>query len=497
MSVFVWRSPTAEYPSAAPFHPQQLYPESPFPEVSAEPNHAYAAVRSLFELSGWDRENFGKLEWNPLRELVKPGDRVLLKPNMIKATHPRYGDGWKWMLTHGSLVRAVADYVAIALRGRGEIIIADAPQTDSSFRDVVKVLGFDVLAQYFRGKGLAFHLVDLRQYEWDAKDDVVVARRTLSGDPHNYFTIDLGADSFFYGFRGEGRYYGADYDTTEINAHHRGKVHEYVLSGSAITADVFINLPKMKTHKKTGVTLSLKNLVGINGDKNYLPHYTEGTPQDGGDQYPDRSARTAIERSGLKRIRRIALEVPGIGPWLYRQIKKVGGKVVGTTSEVVRSGNWHGNDTCWRMCLDLNRVLTHAGRDGKLGAPTAAGTRRQLTIIDGLVAGDGDGPVDVDRVDAGVLLMSSAPAEADAVAARVMGFDPEKLAIVREAFALERYRLATGRWKEITVTSNFGGWNRRLDAFASSDCFAFHPHFGWTGQIEFASKLKTEREVSS
>lgn len=50
-------------------------------------------------------------------------------------------------------------------------------------------------------------------------------------------------------------------------------------------ADVFINLPKMKVHKKTGVTLSLKNLVGINADKNWLPHYSGGSPRNGGDQF--------------------------------------------------------------------------------------------------------------------------------------------------------------------------------------------------------------------
>ena len=58
--------------------------------------------------------------------------------------------------------------------------------------------------------------------------------------------------------------------------------HEYLISRSAMDADVFINLPKLKTHKKVGVTLSLKNLVGINGDKNYLPHFCIGTPAEGG-----------------------------------------------------------------------------------------------------------------------------------------------------------------------------------------------------------------------
>ena len=41
-----------------------------------------------------------------------------------------------------------------------------------------------------------------------------------------------------------------------------------------------------------------------------------------------------------------------------RQLKGVGYAIFGDTEEIVRSGNWHGNDTCWRMTLDLNRILS-------------------------------------------------------------------------------------------------------------------------------------------
>jgi len=72
---------------------------------------------------------------------------------------------------------------------------------------------------------------------------------------------------------------GADYVTSVVNRHHSGGRHACLSSGSAIRADVCVNLPKLKTHKKAGITCSLKNLVGINGDKNWLPHHTEGDPR--------------------------------------------------------------------------------------------------------------------------------------------------------------------------------------------------------------------------
>lgn len=489
MEVIAYRDRHATYPEAAPFHPHELYPECPFAELASTPNSAYAAVRSLLALSGWDEGNFGREGWNPLGRLVQPGDRVLLKPNLIKETHPHHPDGWKWMLTHGAIIRAVADYVVKALDGRGEIIVADAPQTDSSFAAVVRVLQLDRLAAFYASKGVTFRLIDLRQFEWDAVDDVVVARRILTGDPAGYFTVDLGCSSLFHGHRGEGKYYGADYDTAAINTHHRGRLHEYVIAGSAITCDVFINLPKMKTHKKTGVTLSLKNLVGINGDKNYLPHYTEGTPESGGDQFPQMSVRRELERRGLRRIRNLALRFPGVGPLLYRKLKHVGTGFLGGTGAVIRSGNWHGNDTCWRMCLDLNRILLHTDKAGALSEPRTDARRRYLTIIDGLLAGDGDGPVDVDAVAAGILVMGTNPATADAAAARLMGFDPERLPMIRAAFKLDRFALVEGNWEDVILRSNDSAWSRRLAEITPTDTLHFRPHFGWRGQIEWQPPL--------
>ena len=55
----------------------------------------------------------------------------------------------------------------------------------------------------------------------------------------------------------------------------------------------------------------------------------------------------------------------------------------------VVGGSWHGNQTVWRMIYDLNLVLQRADRQGRL-QPTLQ--RETVTIVDGLVAGEGDGP---------------------------------------------------------------------------------------------------------
>ena len=72
-------------------------------------------------------------------------------------------------------------------------------------------------------------------------------------------------------------------------------------------ADVFINIPKLKSHKKVGLTCALKNLVGINANKNWLPHHTEGTPDKGGDQFPAATMKARLEHSWMGAIKRAAL----------------------------------------------------------------------------------------------------------------------------------------------------------------------------------------------
>jgi hypothetical protein len=81
-------------------------------------------------------------------------------------------------------------------------------------------------------------------------------------------------------------------------------------------------------------------------------------------------------------------------------LKRVGRWVFGDTNQVVRSGNWYGNDTAWRMVLDLNKVLFYFDGEGKqLQSPL-----RYLTIVDRIVAGEGDGPVVADPLSAGLIV---------------------------------------------------------------------------------------------
>lgn len=483
-SVVAWRGESVSYPDRAPFSPAHEYPEYAFQDVSAEANGAYAAVRGAFQIAGLDAPNFGTPQWNPLRELIHSGETVLLKPNLVHQRHPRDPQGWRYVITHGGIIRAVADYVWKAVGPKGKIILADAPQTDASFSEMVRLLGLDAIRDFYLQRGLKFELIDLRQEEWTTRGDVVVERRKLPSNSYGAIAFDLGAASEFADHPGSGHYYGADYDSRVVNHHHSGGRHEYLVAGCAIKCDVVFSLPKWKTHKKAGVTASLKNLVGVNADKNWLPHHTEGAPMGGGDEHPDPDLKHRTERKVAAAVRGLSHRLPVVGPLVHRVARNAGKSIFGDTETTVRSGNWFGNDTIWRMCLDLNKVVSYGNPDGSLREPEAKNRKRHYVLVDGILAGDGRGPINPDPVEAGVVLFGAHPPSVDAACAYLMGFDPDKVPIVARAFQCEAFPLSDHGWREVQILSNDPRWSRALPDISSSDTFHFKPHFGWSGHIE-------------
>jgi uncharacterized protein (DUF362 family) len=487
-NVVISRPQSANYPEEAPFHPSERYPEYLFGEEispATNANAVYDGVRQLLQMAELDCSAAGTPQWNPLSEFIRPGQCVLIKPNLVKETHPRDPLGWRYTITHGSVIRAVADYAFKALEGRGTVVVADAPQTDSDFSTMVRLLQLDRLQEFYRRHGMDFELTDLRKEQWKAEGEVVVERRKLAGDPRGYIAFDLADRSEFHGHCGEGRYYGADYDDGEVNRHHTGGRHEYLIAGTAIKCDVFINVPKLKTHKKAGITVNLKNLVGVNGDKNWLPHHTCGTPADGGDQFPVQTLKRSIEHSAARALRRVALAMPGLGPWALQKARRAGKQVFGDTESVVRSGNWYGNDTTWRMCLDLNKLVLYGNSDGSLRAAAPEQRKPYLSIVDGVLGGQGRGPMNPDPLESRALMFGANPASVDAAAAILMSFDIRKIPIVLNAFRARGFPLTEWDWQNVQCISNFAPWNGSLAELQGSEhLLQVNPHFGWIGHIE-------------
>ncbi|GAB4224280.1 MAG: hypothetical protein Kow0062_25770 [Acidobacteriota bacterium] len=431
----------------------------------------YAGIRDLWRLQGLDAARFDSESWNPLGDVVRPGDRVVVKPNLICQENWDRPGSWQEVITHPAVVRAVVDYILLALRGDGEVVICDGPQTDSDFDALVESSGYGALIDWYREHGQPVRLLDLRRERWFARGGVTERKESLPGDPEGYVSVDLAEDSAFATYALSGRFYGADYDMEETRRFHADGRHEYVLCRTPMTADVFVNVPKLKTHKKTGVTLSLKNLVGINGYRNCLPHHTLGSPEEGGDEFPDRSVKRKLESGSIQAFKKLLARLGGTGGAWARAVKAAGRRVFGDTSEVVRSGNWYGNDTTWRMVMDLNRILLWF--DGQ-GRPTDA-PRRYLSIVDGIIGGEGNGPLAPDPVGAGILVAGTNPWAVDWVAAEEMGLDPRRIPLLaRPAQDEERFAwlLPEGAPRPAVEGSRRAGWR------------PFRPHFGWVKVLE-------------
>lgn len=403
--------------------------------------------------------------------------RVLVKPNWIQAGNVGAPDEWDALITNPAVIIATINETARLLGGEGKVVVADAPQTDANFEAIMRRGEFGARVEEVRRKwpSIEIEVLDLRREVWTVRGGVVVERLRNVEDPRGYVRLDLGTHSLLHGHQGEGRYYGADYDAEELNSHHKGEKHEYLLSGTAVDCGLFINLPKLKTHKKTGITCCLKNLVGINGDKNWLPHHTMGTPETGGDEYPAATVARSAEAEAKRFGQRLALRIPLIGPFAYSKARALGLSLFGKSSVSIRNGNWEGNDTCWRMALDLNRALLFGARDGGLVRPHQ-GRKPCVAIVDAIVAGEGDGPAAPSRRVASALVGGTGFAEVDAVCARLVGYSLERVPVVGRAFDQHAMPIAENEIDNIVVED--GGRKKSIhevEPFGTP----FVPHFGW------------------
>lgn len=494
--VSVAGGPTS-YDARAPFSPGTAWPE--YSRVSAtsgrHANRVYQTVRESLRLIGLDAERFGSPEWNPLGRWIHPGDTVVLKPNFVRDFRETSPDHADCILTHGSVIRAVLDYAYIALHGVGRLIIADAPQNDADFDAIRHIAQLDEIVQFYRlDVGFRIEVYDLRPQAASKIDGVIVGHRDLSGDPAGYVRLDLGSRSAFAEIPNLcPKLYGSEYERDEVVRHHKAGTHEYLISRTVLEADCVISIPKLKTHKKVGLTANMKNLVGINGNKNWLPHHREGTPAEGGDQFSQDGLRRRAERVSTAVFKRW---FPQLGP-LRRLVagpaKAVGRQIFGDTNvDTVRSGNWYGNDTTWRMVLDLNRILLYGDA---VGGWHDRPVRRFFSVVDGIVAGEGNGPLDPRPRPAGVIVAGSNPVAVDLTCARLIGFDYAKVPMLRRALERGDLPLVGFSYADILVRSNAAALDRPL-ADLSGRILAFAPHFGWKGHVEISGDPDEARTLA-
>ncbi|MFB0507473.1 MAG: DUF362 domain-containing protein [Thermodesulfobacteriota bacterium] len=145
---------------------------------------------------------------------VKGGDRVLIKPNLLSASDPE-----KAVTTHPSVVKAVIQLVRDA---GGVPMVGDSPAIGGLLRVASKAGIYDVVRK-----------MNCRLVDFD--------------------------------------------DAIEVKGSHQGVFRTVEVARAVMDCDLLINLPKLKTHGMTTMTLSVKNLFGcIPGTKKVQWHFKVG-----------------------------------------------------------------------------------------------------------------------------------------------------------------------------------------------------------------------------
>ncbi len=465
------------YSKRPPFFPPVIYPELRHLNIELktdESNQTYEAVRNAFILLGLDAENIGSENWNPLTELINPGDCVVIKPNFVLDLNVNDRTSQS-SITHGSVIRAVIDYVILALRGQGKIIVADAPQMNCDFDKLIRKNGMRAVIRYYKKQlkntSVKIELTDLRREMTVYKHGVVWERTPLKGDPLGYTIVDLKNYSELNGLNPK-RFYGADYNRKETIAAHSKGHHKYFISNTILNADVIISMPKLKVHRKVGVTLNTKNMVGINGNKNYLVHYQVGTQSRGGDEFSVESVQAILDRV----MKDMTMgKCWRYGKYLYAAYLK--GKdflKIKDKSGQNKGGDWWGNDTTWRMAVDLNKVLLFSDKNGVLSNKK----RRYLSVIDGIVGGEGEGPLASTPVKSGVIITGTNPVAADIAATSYMGLDYKK---IKHLNAKGKKPLMDFKAEDIEIASFNSSYGKEVSHF--SNVYKYAVPSGWKSYL--------------
>ncbi len=467
-----------EYKFNPPFNPPENYPEYPFSGIDQD-NAVYKAFRDILIMLELDKKHFDTKQWNPLGEFISPGDKVVIKPNFVRERNLMGADVFS-IITHPSVIRAIVDYVFIALEKKGTIVIADAPQCDCDFEKLLRVTKLESIQQlYTQIYDYKIEIRDLRKFMFIYNRYGILehdSRISLQGDPEGYSVIDLGKKSALNSFDRYANIVGADYDRRETIRHHHMNKHEYFISNTILSADVLISVPKLKVHKKAGVTLNLKNMVGINGDKNYLPHYRLGPPSRGGDELPDTASLKLRTKLKIQKfllyhfLTKNNIFLENLVNLCLRLSSITGESYADSIRNELRAGEWYGNDTIWRTIIDLNRII-HGGADKQTG-------KKFFSVIDGIVGGEKEGPIESTPKACGILIAGFDPVWVDVVATELMGFNHVKIPQYNHALYSKNYQLTQLKKQDIKIKANVKDFENVL----SCDHYrglGFEPSSGW------------------
>ena len=479
VDISIYKQEAASY-TVFPYDPEEIYPEfsqfNVYEIHSGKKNENYYAVRKIFKDLGFDKENWGTSSWNPLKNKVKKGQNVVIKPNLVYHEHPYGDESVLSMITNAAVIRPIIDYILLATEGVVNICIGDAPVQGGDFDKACEISGIKKLVDFYKKQGIDIKVIDFRLLISKRNEQGILSVKYQNPKRQRslYRAVDLKEKSELSDIASKSkRFEITDYGFGSVRKHHNEKKNEYIIPKEILEADLFINVPKLKTHRKAGVTCAMKNLVGINGDKTCIAHHTRGSIQKGGDEF---------NKTNMKAILRVRvwsfLKTTTIGIKLAGEIKRFFEKYVwhgqslkkhnmANKPSVFFEGSWSGNDTIWRCVKDLNKIILYADKKGNMRKSIQ---REYLCIVDAVLAGEKEGPMEQTTKEFGVVFGGMNPVYVDYAATKLMKYDYKKIPLIRQGFHNRWWSLVDKEEKDVSIISNRS--MREISQY-------FVPTFGW------------------
>ena len=344
--------------------------------------------------------------------------KILLKPNWVKHDNKDFDE--ICLRTHDSFVLAVLELVL--QKTPLQVVIGDAPIQGAIWDKIVTKQLLGKISQLSQKYNIPVKVVDFRRRVFLTQENKVISDIKPNSD---YIIFDLEKNSYLEPISTESSNFRVtNYNPDRLKESHRVGVHKYCITKHVFEADLILSLPKVKTHQKTGITCALKNLVGVNGDKDYLPHHRIGGSSRGGDCYPGNNyiryfSELLLDignRRAGKRDYRIWIKLSSLF-WHLSHPKN--------TDSLAAA--WYGNDTCWRMVLDLNIIAQRGNLDGTI---SNVPQRKIYSLSDGIIGGQGDGPLKPDPLPLNIISFSDNSYLNDIAMVSLMGFDFRKFKLL-------------------------------------------------------------------
>jgi uncharacterized protein (DUF362 family) len=445
----------------------------------AIPATVEALVRSALQTAGCDSGNVGTSRWNPFGDFARPGERIHVLPNFV--SHRRgfetTEEAFLAKVTHASVLEPILEY-AIRAAGSADLVsIGNAPIQGCNFEKVTGETGTRALLERLSARGDRVRLTDLRGVRSVFEASGALRERVETGEP--MVEIDLGTDSLLEPLYRNGArpaFRVADYPGEATEAYHGPGRHVYVVNARVLQAGLIVSVPKLKAHEKVGLTCALKGTVGAIARKECLAHHRHGAPRAGGDEISRDQPLASLTSSLLEYVSN-----KPINAWsnALRVAATFGFRAFRVLAPGTMGGAWHGNDTAWRMALDIARVLRYATPDGRMAETPQ---REHIAVIDGIIAGEGDGPLHPRPRHDGAILFGADPCLVDWACAHLLGWDPARIPLLREAFAPMRYPLTDQSPEQMQIL--LSGAPTTGEGLADRFAPAHLPPSGWRAHLQ-------------